>query len=438
MKKIIVSFIFMLSVFICCTLCSNAAEYDKIKVGLNYGSTAKSSVTVFCPEGISYGYVDGTTHYEAGQFSPTEITFRVTAQNQVIINEVQLFDAVNSNISIAPLGEFITLDGKEYRGSVILTNIDGSAMTVINLLPLEHYLYGVVPNEVSSSWDKDALKAQAVCARGFAVSNFNKHASLGFNVCATTNCQVYSGKSGEKESTNKAVDETYGQVVVYEGKPIESLFFSSSGGHTADVKNIWGSSIPYLCGVEDPYEPEDSPRHSWSVTMTLDEITSSLKTSGVNVGSVTSLDTKTDHTGRVYELTVNGTEGNKTLYRGNAYTPFASKGVLCQKYSLMPTTSGGRVLYATSGTSDTTLAGYSVIDSKLNVSELSESFYIQSSNTKEVYTSGEVTGYTFNGGGWGHGVGMSQYGAKGMADNGFSYEEILMHYYPGTELGKIY
>lgn len=428
----------MLSLFICCCVSVNASEYDTIKVGLYYASTAKSTVSIKVDTGISYGYHDGTSHIELGQLALTELTFRATDQNQVIINEVQTFTGENGNISIVPLEGNITINDKEYRGSVLLTNVSAGSMYIINLVTLEEYLYGVVPNEVSSSWDSDALKAQAVCARGFAVSNYNKHESYGFNVCATTNCQVYGGVASEKDSTTKAVDDTMGEVVMYEDKPIESLFFSSSGGHTANVKNVWGSSIEYLSGVPDPYEPEGSPRHSWSATLTLNEIETALKASNIDVGTVTELSAVNDETGRICELTVKGTSGTKTLTRGSAYAPFVSYGVISQKFTLIPASTGGRELYAITETGTKKLSGYSVIDSTGKIKALNSGFCMQTPYGPEAYVGGDVTGYTFSGGGWGHGVGMSQYGAMGMANEGFTYEEILAHYYPGTYIDTLY
>ncbi len=438
LRKSVISFIFMLALGISCMMCANASEYDTLKVGLYYGSTAQSTVTISSDSGISYGYYDGTSHIEVGQLAIPELTFRAISANQVIINETQVFESLNGNVSVVPLTGHIKINGKKYRGSALLTNISEGSMYILNLVSTEEYLYGVVPNEVPSSWDEDALKAQAVCARGFVVSNFNKHSSYGFNVCATTNCQVYGGMANECASTNKAVDDTYGEVVMYEGKPIESLFFSSSGGHTANVKNVWGSSISYLSGVEDPYEPENSPRHSWSATLSLLEIENALKTSNINVGTVKNLNAKSDETGRVYELTITGTNGTHTLTRTSTNSPFVSYGVISQKFSVIPVTDGGRELYALTGTKKSKLSGYNAVDGNKKVTAVADEFYIQNAYGPQKYTGGTLSGYTFNGGGWGHGVGMSQYGAMGMANAGFVYEEILAHYYPGTELGTIY
>ena len=439
LKKLLLLMIFTLSMVICCAVGASAAEYDTLKVGLYYGSTAQNSININVDSAISYGYYDGEVHIEMGQLELTDLTFRACGENQVIINEVQVVIGENANISIVPLEGNIKINGKEYRGSVLLTNVTGSSMNVLNLISLEEYLYGVVPNEVPAKWHEEALKTQAVCARGFAVSNFNKHASLGFNVCATTNCQVYGGVSNEHEATTKAVDDTRGQVVFYEGEPIESLFYSSSGGHTANAKNVWGSSISYLSGVPDPYEPEDSPRHSWSATLTLEEIEDALAARNINVGAVTELVCLNDETGRAYELTIKGTEGTHTLTKTSTNSPFVSHGVISQKFTVIPITTGGKQLYAVSSKGTKSIGGYSVIYGNGKTKTIDSAFYMQTPYGPEPYVGGgDITGYTFSGGGWGHGVGMSQYGSMGMANAGFTYEEILAHYYPGTELGELY
>ncbi|MBQ8588786.1 MAG: SpoIID/LytB domain-containing protein [Clostridia bacterium] len=436
MKKLLLTALTLMCIF-SYTLCAQAGEYDNIKVGLYYGDTAKGSVNISVSQGISYGYHDGTSHMETGTLNGNEFTISASSASTVTINDSLVLETGGSNLSVMPLDGNIKINGSEYRGGALFTNASDTTLCVMNVLPLEEYLYGVIASEMPSSWNLEALKAQALCARGFAVSNFNKHSSYGFNVCATTNCQVYKGVSAETQSTINAVDQTAGQVVMYEGKVIESLFYSSSGGHTANVKNVWGSSIPYLSGVEDPYESEDTPRHTWTATLTNAEIADALRQNGTDIGDLISLSALTDETGRTYELTAVGTLGTHTLKRQSTYSPFYSKGVLSQKFTIAPVTTGSRTLYAISKAPKNVLSSYTAINSAGIKANISSGFSIISAKGKDTYTSGTVTGYTFSGGGWGHGVGMSQYGAKGMADSGFTYDAILSHYYPGTEIGSI-
>ena len=117
---------------------------------------------------------------------------------------------------------------------------------MVNSLPLQHYLYGVVPREVNPGWHMEVLKAQAVAARNFAVVNLNKHGAYGFDVCSGTDCQVYGGLDSESPSTNAAVDETCGQMIYYQGKPITAFYHASSGGYTENLRTCGASHCPIL------------------------------------------------------------------------------------------------------------------------------------------------------------------------------------------------
>ena len=213
LKRLIYTFIVLLIILLTFSLCSYAAEYDTLKVGLYYGSTAQNSVTINVTTGVSYGYFDGTQHCETGVLYGTDFTVSADSESTMLINGVQAVETGGSNLSLMPIEGNIKINGKEYRGSALFTNASATTVNVMNVIGLEQYLYGVVPGEVPASWNEQALKAQAICARGFAISNFNKHASSGFNVCATTNCQVYGGVDSEKASTTKAVNDTAGQVL---------------------------------------------------------------------------------------------------------------------------------------------------------------------------------------------------------------------------------
>ena len=131
-----------------------------------------------------------------------------------------------------------------------------AGLTVINRLLIDEYLYGVVPEEMPASWNIEALKAQAVAARTFALYDKldRKHTQEGFDVCVTTDCQVYGGMDSEAATTNKAIDATKGEVIVYLNQPICSVFHAASGGQTDDSINVWNVNVPYLRAVEDKEE----------------------------------------------------------------------------------------------------------------------------------------------------------------------------------------
>jgi stage II sporulation protein D len=149
--------------------------------------------------------------------------------------------------------------GKEYRGQ-LQVNV-GTRLQIVNSVPLEAYLYGVVPREVPFGWPVEALKAQAVVARSYALAVRKTGA---YDLYADTRSQVYGGVAAEKPSTTAAVDATAGQVLLFEGKVATTYFFSTSGGQTASVADVWsgGSEVPYLVSVPDPYDTA-SPHHTW-------------------------------------------------------------------------------------------------------------------------------------------------------------------------------
>ena len=176
--------------------------------------------------------------------SPTAITF-VPGKSRLRL--------ANSNMSSLPSAN------ARYRGSLRVLR-QPAGLSIVNLLPLEDYLCGVVPREVSASWPAEALKAQAVAARSFGAARLGSAGH--FDVYCDTRSQAYNGADGEAVSTNAAVRATRGIVPIHGGKPITAFFFSSSGGHTEDAENVWGGRLPYLRGVTDPYDTY-SPLHVW-------------------------------------------------------------------------------------------------------------------------------------------------------------------------------
>ena len=184
-------------------------------------------------------------------------------------------------------------------------------MTLINVLPMEEYLYGVVPCEIQAGSHPEALKAQAVAARTYTVNNLKKYERLNFNMCATTYSQVYRGFNGEAGATSKAIDDTRGEIVTYEGKPASIFYFSSSGGKTEDVKNVWGSDgYPYLVSVEDKYESGKSWHYNWENSFTAQRIKEIMVGRGFNIGDILGIHiTKRSEAGRAVEVVLRGSKG---------------------------------------------------------------------------------------------------------------------------------
>ncbi len=381
---------------------AQGGEYETIKVGLFYGSTQKQAVTLACPAGFTIGFLEDGVFSEVSGLIETEIRVVANPDGTVVIDGIFANDT-GRPLAVYPAAGNLTVDGTEYRGAIEFLWKNG-ALTVINNVNLDQYLYSVLGAEMSPSWHIEALKAQAICARTYAANNWNKHASDGFSLCTTTHCQVYNGVKGEADSTRRASDETSGQMVKYEGENAQVFFFASSGGTTANVKYVWGSEYPYLSGVDDPYEdPATASYATWTETLTAEETRQKLAASGVDIGAVkdvavTGIDGET-----VYEVTITGETGTHVLKNEKVRTFF---GLRSQNYKLVPQIGGSVV------------ANWDLVRRMAMGESISSLF-------------GTGT-YVFSGKGWGHRVGMSQCGAKGMAEHGFNAQQILEHYFPGA------
>ncbi len=395
---------------------------EEITVGLFYGSTAKQELTVMSGDGLA-SYPEGVTG------TSVYVKFEETA--------VRIYDETKTNILleadeilISPGGDILKIDDKKYRGSVILRKSD-SGIDVINKVDVEKYLYGVVPKEVYASWGEEALKAQAVVARTMIYSSLkDKHKSLGFQLCATTNCQAYGGYEAENERTNKAVDDTAGIIVKYEGAAAQTLYSAGNGGYTERAENVWGGVVPYLKAVPDPYEETDLINGlTWTVEVTGQEVADGIAKYGGDVGRVTGMKAKTvAESGRIIELEVTGTEGSFTLEKEKTRTFLGLK-------SQMYTISGGvEPIKAIGGDGTVMVAENNAIGGDGEISSFTVPYVISDTGTEKMNLGGES--FTLTGRGYGHGVGMSQWGASAMAEQGKTYEEILAFYYPGTVCEK--
>jgi stage II sporulation protein D len=192
-----------------------------------------------------------------------------------------------------------------YRGS-IQVDVAGGKLRAVNMVNLEQYLYGVVPSEMPYTWLPEALKAQAVVARSYALATRKTGA---FDLYPDTRSQVYLGIDHEKPSTNAAVDATAGKVVLYEGAVAKTFFFSTSGGRTASAEDVWGEAVPYLVSVPDPYD-SISPHHDWGpFAFTGAKLAKTLKIPG----RVVDLQPELNSSGRIKMLTVVGTKGTLVI-----------------------------------------------------------------------------------------------------------------------------
>lgn len=233
--------------------------------------------------------------------------------NRIVLTNAQyqplcMFDSIAAYFQLRPAPEnnppVLNIRGKLYRGALEVRRLQASDMTVINVVSMREYLYGNVPAEIGGRSPAEAIKAQAVASKMYAINNIGKHGAAGFDVCATTSCQVYKGYSSEVPQCNSAIDEVVGRVITYNGEMAGHIFyFASSGGRTEDVRNVWGSSYPYLVSVEDKYEKI----YTWTKTLRASDVKSKLPQLG-NILGITI--TQTAESGRVTQLAVRGTGRN--------------------------------------------------------------------------------------------------------------------------------
>ena len=503
------------------------------------------------PTGYTIGTMNGTSFSGGTSVSASQLTIKLVSGafqvTDTATGKVLYTSAVGADhIAIHPNSDLTWFKGYQWHGDFVYRRASDGNITVINYVGLEDYVKGVLPYEIDPDWPAEAQKAQAVCARSFALGT-SKHNEY-YELCNTTNCQVYLGANRATEASDAAVDATQGEYLTYNGEQVIGYFFSSDGGATEDAVNVWGGDYPYLQGKEDPYETYDS---SWSVTLAAEEIRQKLVSAGYSIGTVANVEvTRRTDTDNVNEVTVTDTTGKQVVIRRDdcrtvfgldsiryTITPNASAStaatlpqstsVKIQPSTHVVTVDGERVdpqgyningynfyklrdiAYILNGTDSrfnvtwdgannrivlTDDAAYQEVGGEMtssastaikNVSESDSTivldgktlsltgYRINGNNYYKIRDVGSALGfsvdfdpeteivligsanagqddtqdnpkdetpitnaasYTFNGSGWGHSVGMSQWGAYGMARQGFGYEDILKFYFTGIEI----
>lgn len=401
-------------------------ESKGYKSFIHYSGNYEVYVGIFSSESEmknASGKLDGVTYVY-----PNGSNVLVEFNNQVIFS----YDSIE-NIDFYT-GNIINYNTKPYRGAIRIKRSQSSDLTVINYLDLEKYLYGVVPKEMPVEWSLEALKAQAIAARNFAVMHLGDYEALGFDLTNDINSQVYGGVEAENIRSNQAVDETKGLLLKYDDYVAATYYHSNSGGQTESVENVWQSEIPYLKGVSDEYS-ENVKNSSWEKTYTLSQISLQLNNAGYDVGRIYDVvPVSISENNRVLELLFKGTKDDVVLEKGETRKIF---GYFDIKSMWFDVKKGNEVRivnntkYYTDGiTSQKIITASGIKDlSSYNAYDVYDGESLRSIETN-------ISNITFKGKGFGHGIGMSQWGAKVMAERGHTYEDILLHYYSGTYLDR--
>lgn len=407
-------------------------------------SAAQEAVDALGVDGVTVGETSAYG-YSAVATGTTRILFQFDAD---VAGEAGAFGV---QPGLEADGRAITaFKGQQYYGGFRFERINGGDSTVVNMVGADDYVRGLLPYEMSASWPIEALKAQALAAKNYAIgkrrSGSDHDKTYHIDLCTTTHCQVYRGVGKANENSNRAVDEVAGQWIYYDGKlATQTVYSSSHGGASEDAKNVWGTDYPYLKGVVDPYEADVADiagNYKWTKTHTPE----SLKERLYSVKKIVSQDivnftTKKSATGNVISITLTDTAGkNYTLSRESVRNVLGTNSI---RFDV--TISGGSpgtpgyTIAERPGTVDDLTTQYAISGDGA-ISAIPEGAYAITSDgvSKLEPSPGTPTGtgselvYTLTGTGWGHSVGMSQWGAYAMAKRGMSYIDILTFYYTGV------
>lgn len=370
---------------------------DSVKVGLYYyySKNRDSSITT-CPmanlsgNGFIIGIYDSQGVFqEETSTEESQLVVSINTNGAICVSsfggkEIYLFEnsGKSNYLYLVPIGNDETITkcvDKNYYGEFAFADLGNNKLSVINSIDIEQYVMGVCACEMVESWPIEALKAQAVASRTYVqrmIGTSVYYYSCGFDVTADTYCQAYLGNKGVGSNIRKAVSETKNQYLTYSGALIDALYSAADGGATEDSFNVFGvSGNSYLTGIIDPYEAaakDVNPYSSWNVTFTPTQLGSK-----VGIGPVSALELSYSNTGNVIKIEFVSTTGQKaTIFRDSCRTYLGLKNI---RYKVEKNSSGN---------------------------------------------------YVFSGSGFGHNVGMSQWGAYAMATYyQKSYQDILGFYY---------
>lgn len=394
----------------------------------------------------------------------------------------------------------VRFNGTAYAGIFVLRN-SSAGFRVSNIIDIEEYLRGVIKAEMDPRWPIEAVKAQCVLARTFAVKAGGKHGED--DLCDTYHCQVYKGISAHDALADRAVKETSGLILRWNGNAANVYYHSDSGGMVTSTANVWGGDTPYLKPKAEPFAY--SGRNTvWETTLSLSSLQSKLSANGIHVGNIISITpVERDETGRILKIEIRGSAGIKvitghkfrniagtgtlksTLFEFGSRSPYineergqfkqtpvnikplpvpAGKTLLRIDLSELPDDKEEKLIWMTKKGIFTTLElmeilskpheydnylekGIARAEGKLPLPE-------QNPETSDPHVTGKeelpdikyspnlsmasATGKAAKvyGRGSGHGVGMSQWGAKAMAEKGWTFIQILGYYFPGTTVGQ--
>lgn len=272
-----------------------------------------------------------------------------------------------------------------YRGSLQVIKTKKGLLKAVNVVGLEDYVKGVLYHEISHRWPMEAIKAQAIASRTFALYQARQNRNKDYYLTADASSQMYRGVYAEKYRTSKAVDQTRGEILFWKGTFLPAFFHATCGGHTEDVRQLWNVNAKPLRGVKCGY-CENSPHFLWQCELPVSDIEHKLNKTGCKISKIGSIRILgKDRSGRITELAIRGEESKIKLSAKDFRSILGARAIRSTDFSV------------------------------------------------------DIRGDTayFKGKGWGHGVGMCQWGAFSMAKKNMRAKQILSFYYPGSEIVRL-
>ncbi len=430
-----------------------------VRAGLFYGSTALKSANLQNAVGAGYlfGWFDSNNAFHAiAETGETQITMSASgksATGYVVTNTntgavIYEFDNGGASFGVLPTGAEDTVTwhkGYKWSGGFEYRRGSNGLLTVINVVEIGDYTKGVIPYEIGTNWTEEGTKVGAICASSFAVYNRNRHRSDGFAVCNTDHCQVYQGQNRATAFTNACCEAVADEALFYKGAICNAVYHSTNGGWTEDAKNVWGSEVAYLHAVEDTFEDLDRATHGrWSFTYTGEEIAWILNQKNYPIGTVVKAWVDLTAAGNVYRVNFEDASGNRQYFEQERARSILGSSTLgkytySQRYTI---TKGGELdIAAGAGGDEVSATKVQVIggDGKVSALKNTSEVYVLTASGTDVLAAGSGGNGTFivSGTGWGHNVGLSQWGSRGRAEAGWDYRSILEYYYTGAKVQKI-
>ena len=396
--------------------------------------------------GQLYKYLDGDNNFAV--VAATESNKNLT-KGQTITE----LSAKNTGLTTTP--------SNNLNFGAFIYRITDSGVEVINLISLEDYIKGVLPYEIYASWSDEALTAFSIAARSFSVFSARRHANDGFMLCNTTHCQFYAGSRRATDRTNAAIDATKDLVMTYNSQVIEAVYHASSGGVTENHNDAWGGEMrfPYLSSVTVPYEKYDTPGRAnsmWTNTASPQDLyeylvggsPQSSKFKGILNSAISNIiiNERSPSSNYIKSVTVVDRNNNKVTVTNSAnirsmfgkYANSANmdiyKASKFRSYVLQGGNGKTGASFDIESGQTHILTANGIVKSTPNDSVL----HVLTANGKYMINAYATGGdFIFDGKGWGHGVGLSQWGMFDMAEAGYQYDEILKTFYTGVSIEKI-